>query len=548
MSRKHIVRVVLILIVLAAGRGQAAPVACWHFDEGAGTAAADECGGHEATLQQGAAWQEGACGSAVALDGYTGHVTAPNLPGLDGMMELTIEAWVYLVTNPSGGRDVAIAAIYGPGHTQDDSYRFAIAPNGHLSLTVSDGNPLELPDDQYLSIRYSRDPIPLGRWVHVCGTFAPALEPPFDPIRLYMNFEDNSGDYSPYTGQQTQYVQDTTQDLWMGRNELDEHLCALIDEVRIRDDVHPPTPSCPIALFDFEAACGGTIPDETGNGHDLTALNCAGLASRQDLAGQAANMDGTDDILEAPDAPDLHSLDWLIVEASVFPIAPIPHKNPGIVTKWASGGAEDDCFLLAYANDGRLWGAVNGSVRVDVWSEEPIPTLAWSRARMVYNGSSLRLFVDDVQVGSTPADVGALSDAAVPLLVGGSDFDVQSAGSFWGYIDDVAIYGEGTHQQSAVDETAPGALSPLQVMPNPAQGVTHIRFENGTAATVTLRVFDSLGRLVRAVPGGARAPGFQQMTWDGRNESGHEVSSGVYLYKIDGVAGTIASGRGLLVK
>jgi len=53
----------------------------------------------------------------------------------------------------------------------------------------------------------------------------------------------------------------------------------------------------------------------------------------------------------------------------------------------------------------------------------------------------------------------------------------------------------------------------------------------------SLKIFDATGRLVRTLVDRRLEPGFYLEAWDGRNNAGHEIPSGVYFCRL-------ASGRG----
>ncbi|MEW6754789.1 MAG: FlgD immunoglobulin-like domain containing protein [Candidatus Latescibacterota bacterium] len=62
------------------------------------------------------------------------------------------------------------------------------------------------------------------------------------------------------------------------------------------------------------------------------------------------------------------------------------------------------------------------------------------------------------------------------------------------------------------------------------------------AGWVELQVFDLLGQPVRRLAGGTLTPGHRLVPWDGRDEQGRVVASGVYLYRLQ-VDGWSASGK-----
>jgi hypothetical protein len=73
----------------------------------------------------------------------------------------------------------------------------------------------------------------------------------------------------------------------------------------------------------------------------------------------------------------------------------------------------------------------------------------------------------------------------------------------------------------------------MQNVPNPFNPSTTIRFDLVEQVHVKLHIFDVSGRRVktlldRIVPGGRRS-----VVWNGRNDQGELVSSGVYFYRID---------------
>jgi hypothetical protein len=74
------------------------------------------------------------------------------------------------------------------------------------------------------------------------------------------------------------------------------------------------------------------------------------------------------------------------------------------------------------------------------------------------------------------------------------------------------------------------ALGPA--MPNPFLSLAAIPFELAGRAPVSLAIFDVGGRRVRSlIDAELRASGRHVAAWDGRDDSGVPVASGVYLYR-----------------
>lgn len=92
---------------------------------------------------------------------------------------------------------------------------------------------------------------------------------------------------------------------------------------------------------------------------------------------------------------------------------------------------------------------------------------------------------------------------------------------------------------------APEAAYLSQNYPNPHNPLTNIAFGLSAHARVSLRIYDSAGRLVRTIVAGDRAAGDYVETWDGRNMRGEEVASGIYFCRLE--AGTFAQTRKMIL-
>ena len=73
----------------------------------------------------------------------------------------------------------------------------------------------------------------------------------------------------------------------------------------------------------------------------------------------------------------------------------------------------------------------------------------------------------------------------------------------------------------------------MSAFPNPASGGTALSFSLPSRVDVRLSVFDITGRLVAEIDAGSREAGPHTIPWDGRDRSGEEVASGIYLCRLD---------------
>jgi hypothetical protein len=71
-----------------------------------------------------------------------------------------------------------------------------------------------------------------------------------------------------------------------------------------------------------------------------------------------------------------------------------------------------------------------------------------------------------------------------------------------------------------------------QNYPNPFNPATTIAFGLKEPGVVTLKIYDVAGKLVRVLVDGEREADHYQVVWDGRNNDGVRVASGVYFYRL----------------
>lgn len=89
-------------------------------------------------------------------------------------------------------------------------------------------------------------------------------------------------------------------------------------------------------------------------------------------------------------------------------------------------------------------------------------------------------------------------------------------------------------------ENKPGAGAPRtfglsQNYPNPFNPVTNIQFAVGSEQSlskISLKIYNLCGQLVRILVDEEKTPGTYTITWDGKNNSGEEVASGIYFYQV----------------
>ena len=80
--------------------------------------------------------------------------------------------------------------------------------------------------------------------------------------------------------------------------------------------------------------------------------------------------------------------------------------------------------------------------------------------------------------------------------------------------------------------TIPDKISLSQNYPNPFNPETQINFAIPKFSSMKVEVFNVLGQKIKTLVNGEYQAGEYRVIWDGTNQDGEKVSSGVYLYRL----------------
>jgi hypothetical protein len=83
-----------------------------------------------------------------------------------------------------------------------------------------------------------------------------------------------------------------------------------------------------------------------------------------------------------------------------------------------------------------------------------------------------------------------------------------------------------------VPESLPGTFQLHQNHPNPFNPQTAIYYELPSECLVKVEIFNIMGQQIRMIGSKIQGPGQAQMLWDGRDEKGELMGTGIYFYRI----------------
>ncbi|MGE5806856.1 MAG: FlgD immunoglobulin-like domain containing protein [Ignavibacteria bacterium] len=96
----------------------------------------------------------------------------------------------------------------------------------------------------------------------------------------------------------------------------------------------------------------------------------------------------------------------------------------------------------------------------------------------------------------------------------------------------IDLNGEFSYSSTVFIVFSPNEFLLNQNYPNPFNPSTQISFRTKNSADVELKIFDELGNEVKTLLNENMTAGFYSVNWNGENNSGIQVSSGTYFYRL----------------
>jgi len=236
------------------------------------------------------------------------------------------------------------------------------------------------------------------------------------------------------------------------------------------------------------------------------------------VQGQAAYWEGDDPLVVTVDLGSEQTIAALRV-TSHQPNAQFGHA--GTITAYGldAGGASTSLGVIQHDD---IWSPPGDHLDWGYGRTENFPDLP-AGGRLAYG---YWLVLDEpVTAEKLRLDILPLSGHGLGL----SEVQVFSAVTVSDWPDREVDLGSGPVSSAPMVQPMPQAGRRLTVAPNPANPGTYIGYELPRGTRVVMRIVDVRGRLVRTLVDGWKPGGAHRAFWDGRDDRGRSMASGVYL-------------------
>lgn len=245
------------------------------------------------------------------------------------------------------------------------------------------------------------------------------------------------------------------------------------------------------------------------------------------------NRDLSPDIVFVTSTGVLNAVDQEGQDFAGFPVSTGENFTCPPLIADISGDGQYDIFLHSFQNS--LYAYSHGGIMVPGFPFLTTYSGATPGTLVDLNNNGMFKFVSGYAYGIFVANLRKPSSTKTPWITYRGSNSRQGSFAATGYVAN-----EDVHAVVLSDRLH-------QNFPNPFNPSTNIEFSIGSEGYVSLEIFNLRGQKVKTLINKALAGGFHSVYWDGKNDTGKNVASGVYLYRLKTASG-IMSRKMLLMK
>lgn len=286
----------------------------------------------------------------------------------------------------------------------------------------------------------------------------------------------------------------------------------------------------------------GDATDESGSGNDGTVSGATLTTDRNGNSNSAFRFDGIDDYISIADAIELRGGGSHPVSVAAWFKANLVDGLKPIVTKYLDIDKKD--WGIRVKDSTITFSSENSSddyTCVDSL-QGLVDTSDWYFVVFVADEPNINIYLNGEQVTYCGNFINHWSGTPALVEIGRIGYNDTY---FSGIIDDVRIYNRvlnpdeinllytGPTSVESADPDPPRSYEMAQNYPNPFNPTTQISFELPVKSPVSITIYNTAGQRIRELVSSPFEPGSHSVIWNGMDDQGKVVSSGIYLYTIN---------------
>jgi hypothetical protein len=281
-----------------------------------------------------------------------------------------------------------------------------------------------------------------------------------------------------------------------------------------------------------------------GNANDASGFNNSGTVSGASLVSDrwgntvsAYSFDGINDNIRILSSTSLNfqnsvTINFWIKVGEFFEREAYPLSHGNWENRWK----------ISITNKHIRWTVKTNQGTKDLDSETELILNTLYNVTALYDGSDYEIYING-EIDAFSSFSGLIPTTAIDLMIG-QVLPGNTQYNFKGVLDDIRIYNYAlsyNNIQSLYDYVVdvsdeqeiklPKNYGLTQNYPNPFNSQTNIKFQVPDQSIIKLEIYNILGQKIRTLVNQEKNPGNYSLSWNGKNDFGESVNSGIYFIK-----------------
>jgi len=282
-----------------------------------------------------------------------------------------------------------------------------------------------------------------------------------------------------------------------------------------------------------------------GNANDISGFNNNGTVSGATLVSDrwgntasAYSFDGVNDNISIVSSTSLNfqnsiAINFWMKVGEFFDREAYPLSHGNWENRWK----------ISITNKHLRWTVKTNTGIKDLDSETELVLNTLYNVTALYNGNDFEIYLNGNLDAFTEFS-GSILTTPISLMFG-QVLPGNTQYNFKGVLDDIRIYNYAlsyntiqtlydfvSDVEDELENQSPQQFNLVQNYPNPFNSQTNIQFEIPIHSKIRVEIFNILGQKVRTLLNDQKLPGYYSINWNGENDFGEAVNSGIYLLKL----------------